>query len=95
MPAEDCIPAQQTGEEAVVPAFLSGACGVDASENEHGGFVDHGEGGEVPGVLACGFEDELELFPESMSSSSVARNLRGTDQSSSTYVPDRKRNIML
>lgn len=55
VPAEDRISAQQTGEEAVVPAFLPGACGIDVPEDEHGGFVDHGECGEVSGVLARGF----------------------------------------
>lgn len=66
LPAEDRIPAQQTGKEAVVPAFLPGPCGIDVPEDQHGGLVDHGECGEVPGVLACSFEDESELFPESM-----------------------------
>lgn len=67
LPAEDRIPAQQTSKEAVVPAFLPGACGIDVPEDKHGGFVNDGECGEVPSVLARGFEDELELFPESMS----------------------------
>lgn len=66
LPAEDCIPAQQTGKEAVVSAFLPGACGIDAPEEDHGGFIDDGERGEIPSVLARCFQDELELFPEPM-----------------------------
>jgi len=40
----------------VVGEFFAGGGG--AAEDEHGGFVDEGEGGEVAGVGAGGFEDQ-------------------------------------
>jgi hypothetical protein len=64
--AEDRIPSQQARKEAIVPAFLPGAGGVDVPENDHGRLVDHGECGEVPSVLARCLEDELDLFSESI-----------------------------
>lgn len=68
--AKDCIPTQQARKEAVISALLPGCCGVDVAEDDHGGLVDHRECGEVPSMLACCLEDELDLFPESMSCNS-------------------------
>jgi len=57
--SEDCVAAEQTGEEGiVVPLF---PCGRSVAEEEHGGFVDEGEEAEVAGVLSCGFVDEPAL----------------------------------
>lgn len=54
--AEDCVAAQEAGEEGVVvPLFASGG-GV--AQEEHGGFVDEGEEAKIAGVLPCGFVDE-------------------------------------
>lgn len=64
--AEDGIPAQQTCEEAVIPAFLPAAAGVDVPEKDHGCFIDHRECGKVSSVLARCFQDELDLLTESM-----------------------------
>lgn len=41
-----------------------GEVGGGAAEEEHEGFVDDGEGGEVGGVLAGGFEDGGGFFGE-------------------------------
>lgn len=61
-PAEDKMPAYQPGEECVSGRFLAG--GRRYSEEEHDGFVDGGESGEVARVLPCGFEDEAGFFVE-------------------------------
>lgn len=62
---EHCIPAQQACKETVISALLR-PTRVEIPEDNHGGLVDNGEGGEVPRMLARSFKDELELFPESM-----------------------------
>ena len=54
--AEDRVPTDKAGEEGVVVAFFASGRGVP--EEQHGGFVDQGEEGEVAGVLAGGFEDK-------------------------------------
>lgn len=54
--AEDDVAAQQACEEGVVGIDFAV---VEVREGEHGGLVDEGEEGEVAGVLAGGFEDEV------------------------------------
>ena len=53
---EDCVAAEETGEEGVVVALF--ACRRGVSKEEHGGFVDEGEEAEVAGMLPCGFVDK-------------------------------------
>ena len=71
--SEDGIPAQQARKEAVVTALLCRACGVNVSEDNHGRFVNDCESRKIARMLACCFQDELELFPESVSRFKLAR----------------------
>ena len=59
--AEDGVAAQQAGQEGVVAAFAGFRGEVFVVQEEHAGFVEEGEGGEVAGVSASGFEDETDL----------------------------------
>lgn len=70
--SEDCVAAEQTGEEGIVVALLP--CGRGVAEEEHGGFVDKGEEAEVARVLPCGFVDEPAFRSESVV---VRRGVRG------------------
>jgi hypothetical protein len=51
--SEDCVAAEQTGEEGIVVSFFAG--GRSVPQQEHGRFVDEGEEAEIAGVLARGF----------------------------------------
>lgn len=62
--SENCIPAQQACKETIISSLFPGATWY-IPENDHGGFVDDGEGREVPRVLAGCFQNKLGLFADS------------------------------
>lgn len=64
VPAEHGIPSQQTSKEAVKSSLLSDSRGVRVSQHKHRALVYESEGREVPGMLACGFQDKLCFFSE-------------------------------
>lgn len=59
--SENCIPAQQACKETIISSLFPGATWY-IPENNHRGFVDDGECGEVPRMLAGGFQNELGFF---------------------------------
>ena len=61
--AKDGVPAYEPRKEGMHSGFLAGRGG--GAKEEHCAFVENGVCGEVAGVLACGFEDEVELLTES------------------------------
>lgn len=75
--AEDEVAAHQPREECVPGRFFAG--GRREAEEEHDGFVDSGEGGEVARVLACGFEDQADFL--------VQADLRSPPLTLSPFAP--------
>lgn len=70
--AEDGVAADQTGQEGVVAAFARFGREGLVVQQEHAGFVEEGEGRQVAGVGARGFEDEAEFVARAVRSERVS-----------------------
>lgn len=64
MASEDVVTAEQTGEEGVVLCLLAGRPRM--AHNQNSGLVYEGKGCEIAGMYTGSFEDNAELFTESV-----------------------------
>lgn len=76
MPTKHCISSQQTRKEAVIAAFFPDTSRIDVAQNDHGTLIYNSKRRQVPSMLACGFQDELDLFSESESRNQYFGNTR-------------------
>ena len=58
------ISARQPSKETIISSFFPRCSGIHIPENNHDAFPNECEGGEVSGMLARGFEYELDFFAD-------------------------------
>ena len=93
-PTKHSIPSQRAGEETIISTLLPDRGRIDAAQYDHRGLVDEREGCQIPSMLARGFQDKFGFLAEAASLHQYTEvtpyRMRGP-----SYVPDRKRNIIL